>query len=52
MINTAYSVKAFEPRLNKMKGKGPYSLFYRYAIPSGYGMGEGKLDLPIDLILD
>ena len=52
MINTAYSVKAFEPRLNKMKGKGPYSLFCRYAIPSGYGMGEGKLDLPIDLILD
>ena len=29
-----------------------HSLFCRYAIPSGYGMGEGKLDLPIDLILD
>lgn len=42
MLNTAYSVKAFEPRLNEMLGKGPYSLFCRYAIPSGYGMGEGK----------
>lgn len=52
MLNTAYSVKAFEPRLNEMLGKGPYSLFCRYAIPSGYGMGEGKWDLPIDLILD
>ena len=35
-----------------MLGKGPYSIFCRYAIPSGYGMGEGKWDLPIDLILD
>lgn len=35
-----------------MKGKGPYSLFCGYAIPSVYGMGEGKWDLPIDLILD
>lgn len=52
MLNTAYSVKAFEPRLNSIKGKGPYSLFCRYAILSGYGMGERKLDLPIDLILD
>ena len=52
MINTAYSIKAFEPRLNKMTGKGPYSFFFRYTIPFGYGMGEGKLNLPIDLILD
>lgn len=41
-LTQPFSVKAFEPRLNKMKGKGPYSLFCRYAIPSGYGMGEGK----------
>ena len=37
MLNTAYSVKAFEPRLNEIKGKGPYSLFCRYAILSGGG---------------
>ncbi|PHT30071.1 Cytochrome c biogenesis CcmF C-terminal-like mitochondrial protein [Capsicum baccatum] len=37
MLNTTSSVKAFESRLNKMLGKGPYSVFYGYAIPSGYG---------------
>lgn len=35
-----------------MLGKGPYSLFCGYAIPSGYGMGKGRWDLLIDFLLD
>lgn len=52
MLNTAYSIKAFEPRLNSILGKGPYSPFCGYAIPSGYGMEEGKFDQPMDFLLD
>lgn len=52
MLNTAYSIKAFEPRLNKMKGKVRACTLSSVDMLSLPAMVGGKGYLPIFLILD